>query len=76
MKKIFLIITAMLALSFSSKADNLRILAEAGDEATLTAAIAQFEEANSVLLLKQVISDGMISCLLLNLKWQIMIHQI
>ena len=46
MKKIFLIITAMLALSFSSKADNLRILAEAGDEATLTAAIAQFEEAN------------------------------
>ena len=46
MKKIILIITAMLAFSFASKADNLRILAEAGDEATLTAAIAQFEEAN------------------------------
>ena len=46
MKKIFLIITAMLVLSFTSKADNLRILAEAGDEATLTVAIAQFEEAN------------------------------
>ena len=46
MKKIFLIISALLAFSFASKAENLRILAEAGDEATLTAAIAQFEEAN------------------------------
>ena len=46
MKKIFLIISTLLAFSFASKADNLRILAEAGDEATLTAAIAQFEEAN------------------------------
>jgi len=46
MKKIFLIISALLALSFASKAENLRILAEAGDEATLTAAIAQFEKAN------------------------------
>ncbi|MDC0161602.1 extracellular solute-binding protein [bacterium] len=46
MKKIFLIISALLAFSFASKADNLRILAEAGDEATLTAAIAQFEDAN------------------------------
>jgi len=46
MKKIFLIISTLLAFSFASKADNLRILAEAGDEATLTVAIAQFEEAN------------------------------
>ncbi len=46
MKKIFLIISTLLAFSFASKADNLRILAEAGDEATLTAAIAQFEKAN------------------------------
>ena len=46
MKKFFLIISALLAFSFASKAENLRILAEAGDEATLTAAIAQFEEAN------------------------------
>ena len=46
MKKIFLIISTLLVFSFASKADNLRILAEAGDEATLTAAIAQFEEAN------------------------------
>ena len=66
MKKIFLIITAFLAFSFASKADNLRILAEAGDEATLTAAIAQFEEAILVLLLRQAILDGTTSCLLLN----------
>ena len=45
MKKIFMIIS-VLAFSFTSNANNLRILAEAGDEATLTAAIAQFEEAN------------------------------
>ena len=41
-----MIISAILAFSFTSNANNLRILAEAGDEATLTAAIAQFEEAN------------------------------
>ena len=46
MKKIFLIISVILAFSFASKAENLRILAEAGDEATLTVAIAQFEKAN------------------------------
>ena len=36
MKKIFLLISALLLVSFGSKAETLRILAESGDEATLT----------------------------------------
>ena len=46
MKKIFLLISALLLVSFGSKAETLRILAESGDEATLTVAVAQFEAAN------------------------------
>ena len=46
MKKIFLFISALLLISFGSKAETLRILAEAGDESTLTRAAAQFEAAN------------------------------
>ena len=46
MKKIFLLISALLLVSFGSKAETLRILAESGDEATLTIAVAQFEAAN------------------------------
>ena len=47
MKKIFLLITSVFMLSFASNAaDTLRILAEAGDEATITEAAAQFEAAN------------------------------
>ena len=46
MKKIFLLISALLLVSFGSKAETLRILAEAGDESTLTRAAAQFEAAN------------------------------
>ena len=47
MKKIFLLITSVFMLSFvSNAAETLRILAEAGDEATITEAAAQFEAAN------------------------------
>ena len=46
MKKIFLLITSVFMLSFVSNAETLRILAEAGDEATITEAAAQFEAAN------------------------------
>jgi len=47
MKKIFLLITSVFMLSFASNAaETLRILAEAGDEATITEAAAQFEAAN------------------------------
>jgi len=46
MKKIFLLITSVFILSFASNAETLRILAEAGDEATITEAAAQFETAN------------------------------
>ena len=45
MKK-FLIFLSVLFLTTNVNAETLRILAEAGDEATLTAAAAQFEEAN------------------------------
>ena len=46
MKKLFLLITSLFFFSFGSNGETLRILAEAGDEATLTVAIAQFESAN------------------------------
>jgi raffinose/stachyose/melibiose transport system substrate-binding protein len=45
MKKLLLILFG-LVFSISASAETLRILAEAGDEATLTRAAAQFEEAN------------------------------
>ena len=45
MKKLFLIFSCLI-FSISASAETLRILAEAGDEATLTRAAAQFEEAN------------------------------
>jgi ABC-type glycerol-3-phosphate transport system substrate-binding protein len=45
MKKLFLIFSSLI-FSISASAETLRILAEAGDEATLTRAAAQFEEAN------------------------------
>ena len=45
MKKVFLIFSSLI-FSISASAETLRILAEAGDEATLTRAAAQFEEAN------------------------------
>jgi len=46
MKKILLLISSVFVLSFASNAETLRILAEAGDEATITEAAAQFEAAN------------------------------
>ena len=46
MKKILLLISSVFILSFASNAETLRILAEAGDEATITEAKAQFEAAN------------------------------
>jgi len=46
MKKIFLLITSVFILSFASNAETLKILAESGDEATITEAAAQFEAAN------------------------------
>ena len=46
MKKILLLISSVFILSFASNAETLRILAEAGDEATITEAAAQFEAAN------------------------------
>jgi len=46
MKKILLLITSVFMLSFANNAETLRILAEAGDEATITEAAAQFEAAN------------------------------
>ena len=46
MKKILLLISSVFVLSFASNAETLRILAEAGDEATITEAKAQFEAAN------------------------------
>ena len=45
-KKLFLLITSLFFFSFGSNGETLRILAESGDEATLTVAIAQFESAN------------------------------
>lgn len=45
MKKLFILISALF-LTTNVNAETLRILAEAGDEATLTKAAAQFEEAN------------------------------
>lgn len=45
MKKLLLILFSLM-FSISASAETLRILAEAGDEATLTRAAAQFEEAN------------------------------
>ena len=46
MKKILLLISSVFILSFASNAETLRILAEAGDEATITEAKTQFEAAN------------------------------
>ena len=46
MKKIFLLISTILLVSFGSKGETLRILAESGDEATIAAAASQFEAAN------------------------------
>ena len=47
MKKLMIFITLILTVfTFNIKAETLRILAEAGDEATLTIAAAQFEESN------------------------------
>ena len=60
MKKLLLIISVLLTFSFASKAENLRILAEAGDEATLTVAIAQFEEANPGVTVDPLILVGII----------------
>jgi raffinose/stachyose/melibiose transport system substrate-binding protein len=45
-KKLFLLITSVSFFTFGTNAETLRILAEAGDEATLTVAAAQFEAAN------------------------------
>ena len=46
MKKLLLLITSVSFFSLGINAETLRILAEAGDEATLTVAVAQFEAAN------------------------------
>jgi ABC-type glycerol-3-phosphate transport system substrate-binding protein len=45
MRKLFILFSSLF-ISLSASAETLRILAEAGDEATLTRAAAQFEEAN------------------------------
>jgi raffinose/stachyose/melibiose transport system substrate-binding protein len=45
MRKLFIFFSSLF-ISLSASAETLRILAEAGDEATLTRAAAQFEEAN------------------------------
>ena len=46
MKKFLILLSTLVFVSFVVKAETLRILAEAGDEATLTIAAKQFEEAN------------------------------
>ena len=46
MKKIIVLLLSTLFFSTGTSAETLRILAEAGDEATLTKAAAQFEAAN------------------------------
>ena len=46
MKKFLILLSTLVFVSFVVKAETLRILAEAGDEATLTIAAEQFEEAN------------------------------
>lgn len=45
MRKLFILFSSLF-ISLSASAETLRILAESGDEATLTRAAAQFEEAN------------------------------
>ena len=47
MKKIVVLLSSLICFSTGINAETLRILAEAGDEATLTRAVAQFEAANS-----------------------------
>ena len=46
MKKIVVLLSSLVFFSTGINAETLRILAEAGDEATLTKAAAQFEAAN------------------------------
>ena len=46
MKKIVVLLSSLICFSTGINAETLRILAEAGDEATLTRAAAQFEAAN------------------------------
>ena len=46
MKKIVVLLSSLIFFSTGINAETLRILAEAGDEATLTRAAAQFEAAN------------------------------
>ena len=46
MKKIVVLLSSLILFSTGINAETLRILAEAGDEATLTRAAAQFEAAN------------------------------
>ena len=46
MKKIFVLLSSLIFFSAGINAETLRILAESGDEATLTRATAQFEAAN------------------------------
>ena len=46
MKKFLILFSTLVVASFGVKAETLKILAEAGDEATLTIAAEQFEKAN------------------------------